>query len=235
MSDSLITWYISPSVPSSFVNPAASASFIEAEPSRNPTVTRMSEPSSDSRRFRACAGPCDDQPMTPIREMPPNALGRRGNRWRPPATMVSSRSASRMVRVSNTFEVKATVGSSGVCESVYVPGAESAGGGPLKERSAVARFEIRDLRAAARTDVPALVRQASSPSLGLRLSLLQLFSETERIVDGRQLDLADPRSLADHLAISEQSAGNALPQVHFFEPVQVDFVGLPGRSSRACR
>ena len=75
-----MTEYISPRVPSSFLNPTASASFIEAEPSRSPTVTRMSEPSSDSRRFWACAGPCDDQPMTPIRDMPSKALGRRGNR-----------------------------------------------------------------------------------------------------------------------------------------------------------
>ena len=109
MSDSLMTEYISPSVPSPFVNPTASAAFIDAEPSRSPTLTLMFEPSSDSRRFWACAGPCDDQPMTPIREIPSKALGRTGNRCRPPATMVSSRSASLMVRVSNTFEVKATV------------------------------------------------------------------------------------------------------------------------------
>ena len=80
MSDSLMTEYISPSVPLSFVKPTASACFIDAEPSRRPTLTLMFEPSSDSRRFCACAGPCDDQPMTPIREMPSNARGRSGNR-----------------------------------------------------------------------------------------------------------------------------------------------------------
>ena len=80
MSDSLMTEYISPSVPLSFVNPTASACFIEAEPSRRPTLTRMPEPSSDSRRFCACAGPCEDQPMTPIWETPSNAFGRSGNR-----------------------------------------------------------------------------------------------------------------------------------------------------------
>ena len=80
MSDSLMTEYISPSVPLSLVNPTASACFIDAEPSRSPTLTRMFEPSSDSRRFRACAGPWDDQPMTPIWAMPSNAVGRRGNR-----------------------------------------------------------------------------------------------------------------------------------------------------------
>ena len=80
MSDSSMTEYISPSVPPSFVKPTASACFIDAEPSRRPTLTLMFEPSSDSRRFWACAGPCDDQPMTPTWEIPSNARGRIGNR-----------------------------------------------------------------------------------------------------------------------------------------------------------
>ena len=109
MSLSRITSYISPSVPFSLVKPTAAASFIEDEPSRRPTLTRMPEPSSDSRRFCAWAGPCDDQPMTPICLMPSKALGSSGNRWRPPATMVSSRSAILTTRVSNTLEVKLIV------------------------------------------------------------------------------------------------------------------------------
>src|SRR5260370_25384635 len=106
MSLSPITSYISPSVPASLVKPTAAASFIEDEPSRRPTFTRRPVPSSDWRRFCACAGPCDDQPMTPICRMPSKALVSKGNRWRPPATMVSSRSAILTTRVSNTLEVK---------------------------------------------------------------------------------------------------------------------------------
>ncbi len=44
--------------------------------------------------------------MTPICLMPSNALGSSGKRWRPPATMVSSRSAILTVRVWKTFEEK---------------------------------------------------------------------------------------------------------------------------------
>src|SRR5262249_3531777 len=110
MSLSRITSYISPSVPFSLVKPTAAASFIEDEPSRNPTFTRIPVPSSDSRRFWAWAGPCEDQPMTPICLMPSKALGSFGKRWRPPATMVSSRSAILTTRGSNTFEVKLIAG-----------------------------------------------------------------------------------------------------------------------------
>ena len=104
-----MTSNISPSVPFSSVKPAAAASFIEDEPSRRPTLTLMPVPSSESRRFCAWAGPCDPQPMTPICLMPAKALGSSGNRWRPPATMVSSRSAILTTRVSNTLEVKLIV------------------------------------------------------------------------------------------------------------------------------
>ena len=75
MSLSRITSYISPRVPLALVKPTASASFIDDEPSRSPTLTLMPVPSSDSRRFCACAGPCDDQPMTPICLMPVERLG----------------------------------------------------------------------------------------------------------------------------------------------------------------
>jgi hypothetical protein len=106
MSLSRMTSYISPSVPLALVKPTASASFIEDEPSRRPTLTRMPVPSSDSRRFCAWAGPWEDQPITPICLMPSNALGSSGKRFRPPATMVSSRSAILTVRVWKTFEEK---------------------------------------------------------------------------------------------------------------------------------
>ena len=46
-----ITSYISPRVPFSLVKPTAAASFIEDEPSRRPTFTRIPVPSSDSRKF----------------------------------------------------------------------------------------------------------------------------------------------------------------------------------------
>jgi hypothetical protein len=106
MSLSRITSYISPKVPLALVKPTASASFIDDEPSRRPTLTLMPVPSSDSRRFCAWAGPCEDQPMTPICLMPSNALGSSLKRSRPPLTMVSSRSAIFTVRVWKTFEEK---------------------------------------------------------------------------------------------------------------------------------
>ena len=106
MSLSAITSYMSPSVPLALVKPTASASFIDDDPSRRPTLTLMPDPSSDSRRFWACAGPCEDQPMTPICLMPSKALGSSGKRFRPPATMVSSRSAILTVRVSKTLDEK---------------------------------------------------------------------------------------------------------------------------------
>ena len=80
MSDSLMTANISPSVPFSSVKPALRASAIDELPARRPTFTLMPVPSSESRRFCACAGPCDPQPMTPICLTPANALGSSGNR-----------------------------------------------------------------------------------------------------------------------------------------------------------
>src|SRR5260221_13951885 len=55
--------------------------------------------------------------MTPICLMPSKALGSRGKRWRPPATIVSSRSAILTTRVSNTFEVKLIAGLS-ICARI---------------------------------------------------------------------------------------------------------------------
>ena len=92
MSDSLMTSNISPSVPFSSVKPALRASAIDELPARRPTLTLMPVPSSESRRFCACAGPCEPQPMTPICLMPSNALGSSGSRWRPPLTICSVRS-----------------------------------------------------------------------------------------------------------------------------------------------
>ena len=57
------------------VKPAFSACGIEDEPSRRPTFTMMPVPASESRRFCAWAGPCDDQPITPIWRMPSKASG----------------------------------------------------------------------------------------------------------------------------------------------------------------
>ncbi len=75
MSDSLMTANISPSVPFSSVKPALRASAIDALPARRPTFTLMPVPASESRRFCACAGPCEPQPMTPICLTPANAFG----------------------------------------------------------------------------------------------------------------------------------------------------------------
>ena len=88
------------------VNPTADALAIEAELSRKPTLTTMSVPVSESRRFWAWAGPCEDHPITPIWLTPSKAFVRSGNRSRPPGTMVSVVSPRLMVRVSKTFDVK---------------------------------------------------------------------------------------------------------------------------------
>ena len=70
---------ISPSVPFCSVKPASRGRRIEDEPSRSPIFTLMSVPSSESRRFCACAGPCEPQPITPICLTPSNALGSSGS------------------------------------------------------------------------------------------------------------------------------------------------------------
>src|SRR5258708_10489156 len=84
--------YISPNVQVARLKPTDSASGIEDDPSRRPTLTLIPVPSRESRKFFACAGPCDDQPMTPICLMPSSACGSSGNRSRPPRTMYSSAS-----------------------------------------------------------------------------------------------------------------------------------------------
>jgi hypothetical protein len=89
MSDSLITANISPSVPLSSEKPALRASAIEPDPPRSPTFTLIPVPSSESRRFCACAGPCDPHPMTPICLTPAKAFESSGNRCRPPLTICS--------------------------------------------------------------------------------------------------------------------------------------------------
>jgi hypothetical protein len=93
-------------VPAAAVNPAFSAPAIERDPARNPTLTRMPLPASDSRKFCACAGPCDDQPMTPICLMPEKACGNSGNRWRPPRTIVSLVLPRVIVSTGKILEVK---------------------------------------------------------------------------------------------------------------------------------
>src|SRR5262249_11439757 len=78
----------------------------EAEPSLRPTLTLISVPAKESRKFCACAGPCEDQPITPICRMPANALGSSGKRCRPPRTIYSSVSARRIFSFSNIFVVQ---------------------------------------------------------------------------------------------------------------------------------
>ncbi len=106
MSDSLMTANISPSVPFASVKPALRASSIEPEPARRPILTLMPVPSSESRRFWACAGPCEPQPITPICLTPAKALGSSGNRWRPPLTICSVRSLILTVSTLNSLDEK---------------------------------------------------------------------------------------------------------------------------------
>ena len=101
-----MTSNMSPSVPSFSVKPAARASAIDSEPLRKPTTTLMPVPSSDSRRFCACAGPCEPQPMTPICLMPASAFGSRLNRCRPPRRKLSSTPSSSIVSTSKRRDSK---------------------------------------------------------------------------------------------------------------------------------
>mmetsp|Transcript_710 Transcript_710/g.1857 ORF Transcript_710/g.1857 Transcript_710/m.1857 type:complete len:203 (+) Transcript_710:1119-1727(+) len=120
-SDSLITLYISPSVPFASVKPASRASFIDDEPSRRPTLTVMPEPSSDSRKFCACAGPCEPQPITPICFTPASAAGSLGKRLRPPRTICSVWSANVASSTAKNFEVNFFCGCSGIAASRRAP------------------------------------------------------------------------------------------------------------------
>ena len=89
------------------LSPAASASAHDDDPSRRPTTTSMPVPSSESRRFCAWAGPCEPQPITPMRLMPAKASGSFGNRWRPPLTTVSLVPARSMVSTSKMLDFSA--------------------------------------------------------------------------------------------------------------------------------
>jgi len=75
-----------PRVPLPSSKPTCLAAAHEAEPSRRPIATGMSEPISFSvsARFWACAGAWEPQPITPIFLMPSNALATSGNLSRPP-------------------------------------------------------------------------------------------------------------------------------------------------------
>jgi hypothetical protein len=84
MSDSEMTLYISPRVPLASVKPQASAALAEAEPGRSPIFTLMPVPSTDSRKFCACAGPWLPHPITPTCLIPSSADGSLLKRWRPP-------------------------------------------------------------------------------------------------------------------------------------------------------
>src|SRR4030095_2758847 len=66
----------------------------------------MPVPVRDSRKFCACAGPCEPQPITPICCMPANAFGNNAKRSLPPRTIRSSVSPRRITWVSNTLELK---------------------------------------------------------------------------------------------------------------------------------
>mmetsp|Transcript_29706 Transcript_29706/g.62495 ORF Transcript_29706/g.62495 Transcript_29706/m.62495 type:complete len:201 (+) Transcript_29706:1039-1641(+) len=106
ISDSEMVEYISPSVPFFSSKPAARAKSIEDDPGRRPTFTLISVPSRDSRRFCACAGPCEPHPITPICFTPLSAFGKSGNRLRPPLTTCSVESCMVISSIGKTSEVK---------------------------------------------------------------------------------------------------------------------------------
>jgi hypothetical protein len=93
MSDDEMTSKTSPSVPLALVKPHASASAHEGESLRRPMATVVSfmpASANESRKFCACAGACEPQPMTPIFLMPSKALGNSLKRSRPPLITYSS-------------------------------------------------------------------------------------------------------------------------------------------------
>src|SRR6185436_6165597 len=90
----------------SSLNPALRASAIELDPPRRPTFTLIPVPSSESRRFCACAGPCEPQPITPICLTPANAFASSGNRCRPPLTICSLRSLILTVSTEKILDEK---------------------------------------------------------------------------------------------------------------------------------
>jgi len=103
-----MTSYISPKVSASSEKPTSRASSNDDDPSLNPIRTLISSPASanESRKFCACAGACDPQPITPISLIPSNAWGNFGKRSRPPLTICSLVSAKFTSRTSKMSEEK---------------------------------------------------------------------------------------------------------------------------------
>src|SRR3989344_7846116 len=94
---------ISPAVPLSVVKPTLAASANDLLFLRSPMTTLMPRRSSESRRFCACAGPCELHPRTAVCLTPLRASARSGNLSRPPTTTSSVVRASLIDFVPNTL------------------------------------------------------------------------------------------------------------------------------------
>mmetsp|Transcript_14319 Transcript_14319/g.58293 ORF Transcript_14319/g.58293 Transcript_14319/m.58293 type:complete len:264 (+) Transcript_14319:2199-2990(+) len=103
---------VSPRVPSSSVKPHARASSLDLEEGLRPMQILVSMPASlrESRKFCACAGAWEPQPMTPMVLMPLSASGSFSKRWRPPRTMYSPSPATSTSSFSNTLVLMSSSG-----------------------------------------------------------------------------------------------------------------------------
>mmetsp|Transcript_22662 Transcript_22662/g.56134 ORF Transcript_22662/g.56134 Transcript_22662/m.56134 type:complete len:329 (+) Transcript_22662:1433-2419(+) len=111
-SDLAMTSKVSPSVPSSSLKLHLRASSLDVEEGRRPMQTLASIPASasESRKFCACAGAWEPQPMTPIVLMPLSASGSLAKRCLPPRTMYSPSPATSTSSFSKIFVSMSSTG-----------------------------------------------------------------------------------------------------------------------------